>query len=433
MSSLGDANSPGRAALSLRLSCDRCRAQKLKCSVPEGSGACQRCTRAKIPCVFGRRTSSRRASRRHGHPAAQTSPTTDAHTNLSAPHPLPALTQPTSEQHPAVLPATASSTTPTSSITSPDPLEIALDLELCSCDDQPFCDNFAPLASSFDAANLASFDSICDWSQFHNNKTEAELFSVTKSSRVTDLVNPESWSMDTTATSDIIGTYNLTMLVAQIQHQLRNLEEGPWGDADTERGLNDYPIGAIFELSQQFSAVAGPILGKFAFTDAVREDDNNTKTPDDNVSSRTGDTPSILLVMCGYMWLINIYSVMLEHFEGYLYRMPASQKPTLGVTSSLISSVSRIGAIGPSPAFRLGDLPCAQAALGMQQIHTAVCMVLDVLREIEAHVGGEALVARNMAVTLLLSNSSRQQEGSGVDLGKKATAVKELLREKMGL
>ncbi|KAH6627205.1 hypothetical protein B0J18DRAFT_163414 [Chaetomium sp. MPI-SDFR-AT-0129] len=49
---------------SIRSSCDRCRLQKLKCTVqavePDGRMVCERCVRAKVPCVFGRR---RRASR----------------------------------------------------------------------------------------------------------------------------------------------------------------------------------------------------------------------------------------------------------------------------------------------------------------------------------------------------------------------------------
>lgn len=52
--------------LSLRTSCDRCRFQKLKCSVlasseaPNATVSCQRCARAMVPCVFSRRNRSRR-------------------------------------------------------------------------------------------------------------------------------------------------------------------------------------------------------------------------------------------------------------------------------------------------------------------------------------------------------------------------------------
>jgi hypothetical protein len=53
-------NNPNNSASSVdgpqnrRLACDRCRAQKLKCTRPELFGACQRCRKADTPCSFGR-------------------------------------------------------------------------------------------------------------------------------------------------------------------------------------------------------------------------------------------------------------------------------------------------------------------------------------------------------------------------------------------
>ncbi|PLN84051.1 hypothetical protein BDW42DRAFT_163474 [Aspergillus taichungensis] len=48
---------------SYRTSCDRCRLQKLRCVPSFDSGwpsACQRCTRAQVPCIYGRRARSGR-------------------------------------------------------------------------------------------------------------------------------------------------------------------------------------------------------------------------------------------------------------------------------------------------------------------------------------------------------------------------------------
>ena len=48
---------------SYRTSCDRCRLQKLRCVSSFDSdwpSACQRCTRARVPCVYGRRARSGR-------------------------------------------------------------------------------------------------------------------------------------------------------------------------------------------------------------------------------------------------------------------------------------------------------------------------------------------------------------------------------------
>ena len=57
--------SPSGACLSMPTSCNRCRAQKLKCIVSETSESttsCQRCARAVVPCIFGRRERRRRTS-----------------------------------------------------------------------------------------------------------------------------------------------------------------------------------------------------------------------------------------------------------------------------------------------------------------------------------------------------------------------------------
>ena len=59
-------------------------------------------------------------------------------------------------------------------------------------------------------------------------------------------------------------------------------------------------------------------------------------------------------------------------------------------------------------------------------------LLFDVLHDIENHLGREASAVRDIAVALLLQSGKLQYSGlSG--LGKKAMAVRELLREKMGL
>ena len=50
---------------SIRSSCDRCRLQKLRCTVPTNAEKCERCARAKVDCVFSRRARTRRTSDDH--------------------------------------------------------------------------------------------------------------------------------------------------------------------------------------------------------------------------------------------------------------------------------------------------------------------------------------------------------------------------------
>ncbi|KAF7548817.1 hypothetical protein G7Z17_g6811 [Cylindrodendrum hubeiense] len=246
-----------------------------------------------------------------------------------------------------------------------------------------------------------------------------------------------SWPTDGTAATNNVTTRSdsaastgqrLATLVSEIQQQLRRLEEGPW-HTDSTYSLHDYPVGTILGLSQQFSAIAGPILsGTACVAGGLEEGGRDEDGRDIMTSYAAADTPNTLLVMCGYMWLVHIYGIVLGHFQKHLHCMPTREYHHLGTMSGGISPIAG----GGRTDLRLGELPCADMALSLQQIHTAVRMLLDVLHDIEGHLGRGAVLARDMAVTLLL-NSSRLQDGSSRGLGMKAAAVKELLREKMGL
>ncbi|KAF5704417.1 transcriptional regulator [Fusarium mundagurra] len=216
----------------------------------------------------------------------------------------------------------------------------------------------------------------------------------------------------------------LTALVPEIQQQLRRLEEGPW-HTDSAQSLHDYPVGTILELSQQFSTVAGSILSRTGYNNGEDDDEHNGER---SANCSPSDTPTMLLIICGYIWLVQTYSVVLGHFQKHLNRIPTGDPRPLGTSTCVISPI----ASSTSTKFRLGELPCTDVAMSLQQIHTAVRMLLDVLHEIEGHLGREAVGACGMAATLLLS-LSKSQNGTSRDVGMKATAVKKLLREKMGL
>lgn len=234
----------------------------------------------------------------------------------------------------------------------------------------------------------------------------------------------------------VLTSQQLTYLISEIQQQLKKLEGGPWNTNNTV-SLDDYPVGTILELSQQFSTVAGPILSNAVSLNGSTEDAEYQVENDKRAgTSDTVDTPTMLLVMCGYMWLVRIYSVVLGHFQDHLNNMPISQHPCAmsgfpGLGPSLSGPSSVAPGTSAGAGLRLGELPCVDTDLRLHRIYMAVRMLLDVLQDIDGQLGGGAVIACNMAVGLLL-NSSRQQGSSSRNLGKQAMMVKELLRERIG-
>ena len=209
----------------------------------------------------------------------------------------------------------------------------------------------------------------------------------------------------------ILSGQRLVSLMAEMQDRLQQLEQGPW-HTDTAHGLGDYPVGTIIELSKQFSQVASSISSG----SSTHANVNGLITPcEEEPSSGPADTPTILLVLCGYTWLVRIYSVALGHFQTHLNCMPTTAS-----------------AVGPTAVMRLSELAYGHSGLNLQQIHTALCMLLDALHDVECRLGYSAAEASDIAVTLLLS-ASRRQDGISGGLSRQVTAVKELLREKMRL
>lgn len=433
------------ASLSLRLSCDRCRIQKLKCSVPAGSSDCQRCTRARVSCVFGRRAPSKRTNKRADQPSTRP----------------PSPPSPPSSPHSSRSISSSSASIRTAPVLGPqfgakNDLESALpaapDLDHLEHGPWDFqapwehaslgLQGVGPYAPEYDTEMLG-----CDWLHSGTAFDDRNLFELGNSDltqwpHLATTTAAASWPGDSVmsidpAPSNFMNSntaqtsQRLTTLVSEIQQQLRRLEEGPW-HADSACSLDDYPVGTIIELSQQFSATAGPILGNTVSTGGALEA-HRPGEAERNMTPAVADTPTMLLVMCGYMWLVRIYGVVLGHFHTHLNSMPPG---CLGATTGRRTPIGGTGTITlgamTGSALRLSELPCTETALGLQQIHTAVRLLFDVLHDIENHLGPEAVMVRDMAVGLLLQ-SGKLQNSSSSGLGKKATAVRELLREKMGL
>ncbi|GKT61039.1 hypothetical protein ColTof4_01152 [Colletotrichum tofieldiae] len=83
---------------------------------------------------------------------------------------------------------------------------------------------------------------------------------------------------------------------------------------------------------------------------------------------------------------------------------------SLETTSAAISP--KAAAAGGSTKLRLGEFPYADAARSLQQIHTAVRMLLGVLGDIEGHLGRSAVGGSGPAVASLLNSGRNQDDGS---------------------
>lgn len=504
--------------LSVRLSCDRCRAHKLKCPVVAGTKTCQRCERARATCVFGRRAPSKRKLSETGleqgesaskqiPPCSPVQPSTATPLHLPTP-PSTIASAPPEATSASGCPALSPEKPLESSVASTPMLQPIPEIDP-GCVDDPtvwegpslgsYC--LGPNPSGFECnGGTVTFDwlnaepdfSLKEPTTFDLDQSDfASCWSGSGShvatTPTTSLSRPEDGS--SVATGDSPGStqsisfispcQQLTNLVSDIQQQLRTLEESPW-HTNTTRSLADYPVGTILSLAQQLSALAGPILSKTSPIDGrlddygrddYTQDRTDTKT---NISAITGSpTPTMLLIMCGYIWLVRIYTVVLSHFQQHLksensnhhnskpsnLTQRLNSPPSVSMNMSIPTAAAGAGQLPPSN-LRLSDLSCADNTdlLTLQQVYTAVRMLLDAMHEIETHLGRGGAVARAMAIAMLLNPSSssvtRCQDGQDAcwdhtglpvvgtgdcsgwtraGLERLTKEVKGLLREKMGL
>ncbi|KUI56334.1 putative transcriptional regulator LovE [Cytospora mali] len=446
---------------SIRSSCDRCRLQKLKCTVPaetDGPVPCERCTRAKVPCVFGRRRRANRLSDTKKRPALTTdskspspSPGPSVGNMLATPSPTSASTAAPPDLQAQLNGLADFESEATRSANGVQPWDgLTLELHNAGSDQnvlghQADLNDWEWLQHDF---GLDGGTCVIDVDPLDPTlRSTSPIFPAP--SRPTDMkrtINDNGNTMPGNSAT----RQRLVSLVADTEKCLQTLEEGPW-QHNSSRGLDDYPVGAVLHLIQEFTAIAGPILSRAAATgtktasqshpeqvsEATSCGETQTTERDDSdlgINTPTGlgiDTPTTLLVLCGYMWLIRIYSTVLDHFQMHLGRLPSS---TNNDTTGFQGGGAR-GA-GTRPSLQLGELPCASAAPSLGRIHTAVCMMLTALQGMDEQLGRGGTAARNMVVTGLAQEAVLRagefQDGFG-GLGAKVWSVKELLRNKMGL
>jgi hypothetical protein len=290
--------------------------------------------------------------------------------------------------------------------------------------------------------------------------------------------------------SPALGLWPLLALTAEMQQTLKMLDEGPWrlgtGDEAGENSFDNYPVGTVLHLLQEFGAVAGPVLSKAASAAEAMTASSTTKernfgsggassdgSDNGGMSERgeaphtsergsevvegegagtagpTGDgtavnTATIMLILSGYMWLSHICNTVLGHFHTYLSRIPpGANRPDIpgqvgGSGGGGGGGATRSATSTTSPTLKLGELPCFSAAPDLGKIHNALSMLLAAMGGIEEQLGAGGVVARNLVVSALVSHGAvdgtcGELEDGYRKLDQKVQSVKVLLREKMGL
>ncbi|KAM0123416.1 hypothetical protein ACHAP3_011152 [Botrytis cinerea] len=433
-------------SMSIRLSCNRCRLQKLKCTTPAGSSICERCTRAKVACLFGRRTyskckkqnsndsgSSTRSAR------SRTPGTASQSQNCSVPEDAGAAPGLTSE----TTCATASSTSTHSSYPSPFP-DWTLDPpipESTILDDLTF--------THYDFGDDHAFDQTPEcFDRLQNNHPKAageedyllraaanippplgmtNLLSHpdgTKIQSIPIVTTPSTFFTPSSSPSSFSPTsLELTTLVYQIQSQLRELSEHSLHHSLENRTNLDDSISNILTLSQKFGFMAAQILHTTNLaTDSTR---GGSSTPSPSEIGTTADTPTILLVVAGYMHIMQVCALVLDHFKTYLQSIPG---PNNSLSSPLALSLNLSTLPENEPALQRNELLSANAVHYLYQINTAVRMVQDSLRDIERHLGRGGVLVKDLAVGFLRSSWVGKRDKEVEDL---ARGIRELIKEKL--
>lgn len=244
-----------------------------------------------------------------------------------------------------------------------------------------------------------------------------------------DPLDPSSW-LPSPDVPDAVPGQRLVTLMAKMQQCLQILEHGPWQN-DSANSLDDYPVGTVLHLSQEFSSIASPVLSRCCimgtitpreYTSATENTkDGQTRTTKPNEINGESDTVTTLLVLSGYMSLARIYSIVLGHFQTHLSSVPSNHH------SSGVHSAST------NPTMQLGELPSTGAAPVLGKIHTALRMLLAALHGVEEKLGPGGAVARNLVVALLAQEAVLGTGEFHGGLSRKMQLVKELLQEKMNL
>ncbi|KAK4176931.1 putative transcriptional regulator love [Triangularia setosa] len=492
---------PNQTHQSIRSSCDRCRSQKLKCTLSpepgpgntsserEGHRPCQRCSKARVPCVFSRRL--RTAKERSRSNTGPTSCPVQQQQQQIQVAPISAVDEPVSAmQHDNLRRVHSWASSPTPSFTGSMTPEQS-DYEKDGLDDLSF--GYGPDGCWTDMAGICAGDLSLITPALTSSPgpaTETDQQSVFWDS-------PFSAFPASTAGPDKPQVLQrLLNLVVEIQAGFRLLESKSWLQQDPATGntLDSYPIGTVLHLSKEFAsivntaqehtsgvAIPSPTVESdgfhFSISSPVLTSDGSTIDSDSLTMSPGAthhcglDTPTRLLILTSYVSLTKLYATMLRHFQKYLSLLPSpSTVPEIEMGDWRSGADKR--------CLNLGELPPSTDVTHCSRIHTAVRLLLGSLERIEAVIelpvglrstsGTNSSAPSNMGWVMpdwegldlgqtqgrnsefdmdttdqgsyffpLLRQEAMMcagglQEGF-VELSGRAASVKELLREKMGL
>ena len=361
--------------ISIRTACDRCRSQKLRCSLAaQGSDdeprQCTRCQRAKTDCVFSRRRrlgdsykamseQSRRTLQPSSLPSAdslfwlwgyQDGSLTDA---MSDPDMFPQLSTLFTE----------------SNAESPVPEWMEMGSRHC----------IDLLQSPQPSANEPE--------ENHDGTVPRLASSTTASPAMHNPHSTASESCDSSTPAPMVQ--QILKLMAEIQSTLDTLARSRWASQESQVDLQEYPVGSGLSLANAFerllccfqrpackdSAEIPPrdmceSHGHRQYS-TLSPSDQRTVTREDGSST---DTSTILLLLSGYLQLENLLTLVLTQFESFLRR---EDDTPLGHNAT--------AAVSKSDRLRLGDLSSAYEGYG--KILLAVQLLLDAFQPIESLIG----------------------------------------------
>ncbi|OKL56778.1 hypothetical protein UA08_07812 [Talaromyces atroroseus] len=274
---------PAAASMSMRLSCDRCRLQKLKCTVPSGSTICAM-RQSEVLGASGTPGLTSKSS------SASLS-TQSAYRSLSPDWNLDPLI--------------------TGSAIIDDPFGMYSFVEQQNCCPEetygtagPEYDNgldqFAWLQHSHALEDERLGRAGASPQQSSTNPVLLLAPADPSSQQININIYPHSNSykeVSSSSSSSSQTSLQLTCLVSQIQSQLQELEEGCWQQWESRTNLDDHP-------------------------DATTGLDPSSNGRPPSQSEAAVDTPTVRLITASYMCMMQIHSLVLDHFKRCLANIP---------------------------------------------------------------------------------------------------------------
>lgn len=361
--------------LSIRTACDRCRSQKLRCSLAaQGSDdeqrQCTRCQRAKTDCVFSRRRRLGDSYKAIHEQARQTLQSSS----------LPSVDSPFwlwGYQD-------GSSTDATS---NPDMFP-QLSMLFTESNAESLVPEWVEMGSRHSIDLLQSPQPSANKPEENHDDAVARLTSSTAaSSAMHNLHSTASESCDSSTPAPMVQ--KILKLIADIQSTLDTLAKSRWASQENQVDIQEYPVGSVLSLANAFERLLcyfqRPARKGSAYIpprDMCESHDRRqypTPSPSDQrgVTREDGsstDTSTILLLLSGYLQLENLLTLVLTQFESFLRReddTPLGRNPT--------------AAVSKSERLRLGDL--SSACEGYGKILLAIQLLLDAFQPIESLIG----------------------------------------------